>query len=129
MNRKGEEPLGGGGGTDQIDLTQNIVPWVEKIFRNHPKCYKLPWIKIKYPRDFEELEVRAGIENFRQGWIDHIESSDAPNVFEFLREMRAMYPAGEKRQNQRKGAPVKGISELEGMKKIIDDHRRMLHRN
>jgi hypothetical protein len=76
-----------------VDLVQNILPWMEKIFRSSPRCHDLAWPKIKYPKDFQITDDRVGREIFRRAWIEEVGTSENPNPFEFLKRMKDEYPS------------------------------------
>ena len=75
---------------EEIDTTQKILPWMEKVFRNSQKCHKLPWKKPKY--EIDSLVERVGQVTFRTAWLTFIDDRETPDVFEFLRDMRESYP-------------------------------------
>ena len=102
----------------EIDIVQSLLPWLEKTFRGNPKCRKLPWKEIKWPDDVERLEGRVGKLEFRTAWMDFIDKHEAPDIFKFLREMRAEAPPPSSR-SFRKPSTSNGMSDLEQMRSYV----------
>ena len=76
-----------------MDLVQNTILWMEKIFRSSPRCHGVPWPKIKYPDDFKRTEDRVTRKVFRTAWVNEVGAADTPNPFEFLKRMKDEYPS------------------------------------
>jgi len=62
------------------------IPWMEKVWRNHPKTHKVRWPKIDRPQQVKQQEKNAGIEVFRVAWLKYLDTEEEPNLFAFLRD-------------------------------------------
>jgi hypothetical protein len=63
----------------------DVVPWLEKTWREHQRTHKIKWKKPERQRQIEGQEHAAGREVFRQAWLDYLDTDDKPNLFAFLR--------------------------------------------
>jgi hypothetical protein len=72
-----------------IDTAQDLVPWMEKSWREHQQTHKFPWPKVLYPNEFLGQEQRLGAKRYRRAWLRYLAKAERPSPFEFVKKHRA----------------------------------------
>lgn len=89
-----------------VDEKQNLIPWMEKVWREHQLTYKLEWPGLKFPVGYEKQEEQIGKQKYRQLWIDYLSTSKRPYPYGFYLSVKEAYgiESRGKRNTTREGA-------------------------
>ena len=107
------------GNREELHLEQDVLPWMEDVWRKHPKCQRRKWEDPKYPSSFERTEEFEGPEKFRQAFLDYLRDTKKPNILTFLysrpKPPRRTYP-GRRRMTAEE---ITGKSDVERLEELM----------
>lgn len=75
--------------TPEIHPEMDLLPWMERAWREHQRTAGSRWRKPKYPGTFEKHERQVGPEVYRPLWLLHLDRHPRPDPITFLGQVRA----------------------------------------
>ena len=100
---------------DDIDTTQNLLPWMEKQWdenqRTQSKILRKKFNPGPHPEQYERQQEAIGVREYRQAFLDYLHGSENHGIVNFAKLMAPEVPRKQKSSNGN-GSHQKTTAEL-----------------